>query len=156
MNPSTSRRDVDPHAPLLEVRDLQVAFQSSTGMVPAVRGANLTIYPGQAVAIVGASGSGKSTLAHAVIGLLPGTGHVTGGSMRFNGMELTTASRKEIEDLRGKEIGLVPQDPMTNLNPVWSIGFQVREALKANGIATGKAAHARAAAVLAEAGPPDA
>ena len=156
MSQSTRRLVADPHTPLLEVRDLQVAFQSSTGMVPAVRGANLTIYPGQAVAIVGESGSGKSTLAHAVIGLLPGTGHVTGGTMRFNGKELTTASRKEIEDLRGKEIGLVPQDPMTNLNPVWTIGFQVREALKANGIATGKAAHARAAAVLAEAGLPDA
>ncbi len=156
MSQSTRRLVADPHTPLLEVRDLQVAFRSTTGVVPAVRGANLTIYPGQAVAIVGESGSGKSTLAHAVIGLLPGTGHVTGGSMRFDGKELTTASRKEIEDLRGKEIGLVPQDPMTNLNPVWTIGFQVREALKANGIATGKAAHARAAAVLAEAGLPDA
>lgn len=153
---ANARRDIDPATPLLEVRDLQVAFKSSTGMVPAVRGANLTIYPGQAVAIVGESGSGKSTLAHAVIGLLPGTGHVTGGSIRFAGTELTTASRKEIEELRGKEIGLVPQDPMTNLNPVWNIGFQVREALKANGIASGKAAHKRAAEVLSEAGLPDA
>ncbi|HZK06081.1 MAG TPA: ABC transporter ATP-binding protein [Actinomycetaceae bacterium] len=151
------RRDADPNTPLLEVRDLQVAFQSSTGMVPAVRGANLTIYPGQAVAIVGESGSGKSTLAHSIIDLLPGTGKVTGGSIRFGGTEITGATRQEIEDLRGKEIGLVPQDPMTNLNPVWSIGFQVRETIKANGIATGKKAiNKRAAEVLQEAGLPDA
>nr|NLD41366.1 ABC transporter ATP-binding protein [Actinomycetales bacterium] len=154
---ASRRRDMDPNVPLLEVRDLQVAFQSSTGMVPAVRGANLTIYPGQAVAIVGESGSGKSTLAHSIIGLLPGTGRVTGGSIRYAGEELTTASRKEIENLRGREIGLVPQDPMTNLNPVWSIGFQVKETIRANNIAKGRReVEKRAAAVLAEAGLPDA
>ena len=150
------RPGIDPREPLLQVRDLEVAFQSSTGAVPAVRGVDLTIHQGQSVAIVGESGSGKSTLAHAVISLLPGTGRVTGGSIRFAGQELTTASRQAIEDLRGKEIGLVPQDPMTNLNPVWSIGFQVREALRANGIATGSAARTRAAEVLAEAGLPEA
>lgn len=121
--------------PLLQVRDLQVAFRSSTGMVPAVRGANLTLYPGQSVAVVGESGSGKSTMAAAVIGLLPGTGRVTGGEIRFAGKDITHASAKEYQALRGSEIGLVPQDPMSNLNPVWSIGFQVKEALKANGLA---------------------
>ncbi|SDM94738.1 dipeptide ABC transporter ATP-binding protein [Actinomyces ruminicola] len=122
-------------AALLEVRDLEVAFRSSTGLVPAVRKANLTLYPGQSVAIVGESGSGKSTLASAVIGLLPGTGRVTGGSIVFNGKDITHASAREYQSLRGSEIGLVPQDPMSNLNPVWSIGFQVKEALKANGFA---------------------
>ncbi|MCL3776894.1 MULTISPECIES: ABC transporter ATP-binding protein [unclassified Actinomyces] len=120
---------------LLEVRDLEVAFRSSTGLVPAVRKANLTLYPGQSVAIVGESGSGKSTLASAVIGLLPGTGRVTGGTITFNGTDITHASAREYQALRGSEIGLVPQDPMSNLNPVWSIGFQVKEALKANGLA---------------------
>ncbi len=140
-----------PDEPLLEVRDLEVAFRSTTGTVPAVRGAGLTVYPGQSVAIVGESGSGKSTLANAVIGLLPGTGRVTGGTITYAGQDITHASRRWLERLRGKEIGLVPQDPMTNLNPVWKIGFQVREALKANGIATGAAARTRAAEVLAEA-----
>jgi len=122
-------------APLLEITDLEVAFRSSTGLVPAVRKANLTLYPGQSVAIVGESGSGKSTLAHAVIGLLPGTGRVTGGTIRFQGRDITHPSIQELTALRGSSIGLVPQDPMSNLNPVWSIGFQVKEALRANGLA---------------------
>ena len=121
--------------PLLEIRDLEVAFRSSTGLVPAVRKANLTLYPGQSVAIVGESGSGKSTLAHAVIGLLPGTGRVTGGTIRFQGRDITHLGTQELTSLRGSSIGLVPQDPMSNLNPVWSIGFQVKEALRANGLA---------------------
>ena len=121
--------------PLLEISDLEVAFRSSTGLVPAVRKANLTLYPGQSVAIVGESGSGKSTLAHAVIGLLPGTGRVTGGTIRFQGRDITNLGTQELTALRGSSIGLVPQDPMSNLNPVWSIGFQVKEALRANGLA---------------------
>ena len=121
--------------PLLEITDLEVAFRSSTGLVPAVRKANLTLYPGQSVAIVGESGSGKSTLAHAVIGLLPGTGRVTGGTIRFQGRDITHPSTQELTALRGSSIGLVPQDPMSNLNPVWSIGFQVKEALRASGLA---------------------
>ena len=121
--------------PLLEITDLEVAFRSSTGLVPAVRKAGLTLYPGQSVAIVGESGSGKSTMAHAVIGLLPGTGRVTGGSIRFQGRDITHLSTSELTALRGSSIGLVPQDPMSNLNPVWSIGFQVKEALRANGLA---------------------
>ncbi len=121
--------------PLLEITDLEVAFRSSTGLVPAVRKANLTLYPGQSVAIVGESGSGKSTLAHAVIGLLPGTGRVTGGTIRFQGRDITHLRTQELTALRGSSIGLVPQDPMSNLNPVWSIGFQVKEALRANGLA---------------------
>ena len=121
--------------PLLEISDLEVAFRSSTGLVPAVRKANLTLYPGQSVAIVGESGSGKSTLAHAVIGLLPGTGRVTGGTIRFQGRDITHLGLQELTALRGSSIGLVPQDPMSNLNPVWSIGFQVKEALRANGLA---------------------
>jgi len=103
--------------------------------LPAVRKANLTLSPGQSVAIVGESGSGKSTLAHAVIGLLPGTGRVTGGTIRFQGRDITHPSTQELTALRGSSIGLVPQDPMSNLNPVWSIGFQVKEALRANGLA---------------------
>ena len=121
--------------PLLQISDLEVAFRSSTGLVPAVRKANLTLYPGQSVAIVGESGSGKSTLAHAVIGLLPGTGRVTGGTIRFQGRDITHLGTQELTALRGSSIGLVPQDPMSNLNPVWSIGFQVKEALRANGLA---------------------
>lgn len=120
--------------PLLEVTNLDVTFDTAAGVVNAVKGANLTVYPGQTVAIVGESGSGKSTTAHAVISLLPGTGKVTGGSIKFDGEELTTAPKKRIVELRGRDIGLVPQDPMSNLNPVWSIGFQIKETLEANNV----------------------
>ena len=142
--------------PLLEIRDLDVSFTSDGNQIPAVRGVNLTVYPGQTVAIVGESGSGKSTTAHAIINLLPGTGKVTGGSILFDGKDLTEASEKEIVAIRGNGIGLVPQDPMSNLNPVWKIGFQIRETLVANGIATGDAARKRSVELLAEAGMSDA
>ncbi|MCX4093633.1 ABC transporter ATP-binding protein [Nocardia sp. alder85J] len=146
----------DAAAPLLEIRDLAVEFTSGGRAVPAVRGAGLTVYPGQTVAIVGESGSGKSTTAHAIIGLLPGTGRITGGSIRFDGQDLVTAPRRELAAVRGRAIGFVPQDPMSNLNPVWTVGFQVRETLRSHGIATGRAAQRRAVELLAEAGLPDA
>ncbi|MGW4715995.1 dipeptide ABC transporter ATP-binding protein [Nocardia sp. NPDC004260] len=142
--------------PLLEITDLNVSFTADGKPVPAVRDVSLSVYPGQTVAIVGESGSGKSTTAHAIIDLLPGTGRVTSGSIRFDGKELTAASKQEIVAVRGSGIGLVPQDPMSNLNPVWKIGFQIRETLEANGIAKGKAAEKRAVELLEEAGMPDA
>ena len=147
---------LDPSTPLLKIRGLNVAFRSSTGMVPAVRDADLTIYPGQTVAIVGESGSGKSTTASAIIGLLPGTGEVTGGSIEFEGRDLAKLSKKEWVKYRGSEIGMVPQDPMTNLNPVWRIGTQVEEALKANNVVPRSERGQRVAELLEEAGLPDA
>ena len=142
--------------PLLEVRDLDVAFRVDKKDVPAVRGANLTVYPGQTVAIVGESGSGKSTTAHAIIGLLPGSGHVTGGEILFEGKDIAHARKKDIVALRGSSIGLVPQDPMSNLNPMWRVGAQIKESLKANDIASGKLADKRVVELLEEAGLPEA
>ncbi|MDD6374058.1 MAG: ABC transporter ATP-binding protein [Bifidobacteriaceae bacterium] len=120
--------------PLLQVTGLQVEFTTSAGPVRAVRDSSFTVYPGQWVAIVGESGSGKSTSAMSVIGLLPGTGHVTGGSIKLDGTEISHYTQKQFEQIRGKRIGLVPQDPMSNLNPVWRIGTQVKEAIVANGM----------------------
>lgn len=145
----------DDANPLLKITDLEVTFTTSTGIVPAVRGANLTIYPGQTVAIVGESGSGKSTTAAAVIGLLPGTGKVTAGSIQFDGKELTNMSSKEWIELRGSGIGLVPQDPMSNLNPVLRVGSQVKEALLANNIVPRSEAGERVTELLEQAGLPD-
>ncbi|WP_433627047.1 dipeptide ABC transporter ATP-binding protein [Nocardia sp. CA-120079] len=142
--------------PLLEIEDLNVCFSSEGKKIPAVRDVSLTVYPGQTVAIVGESGSGKSTTAHSIIDLLPGTGQVTSGSIRFDGKDLAKASKREVVAVRGSGIGLVPQDPMSNLNPVWKIGFQIRETLAANGIAKGKAAEQRAIELLEEAGMSDA
>jgi len=143
--------------PLLDIRDLRVGFVTQNGVVSAVNGINLTLMPGETLAIVGESGSGKSTTAHAIIDLLPGTGTVTGGQILFDGVDLATAGEKEFEAIRGNQIGFVPQDPMSNLNPVWNIGFQVEETLVANGQAKrGKDARAKAIAVLKDAGLNDA
>ena len=142
--------------PLLEMKDVRISFTTSTGVVEAVRGVNMSIYPGQSVAIVGESGSGKSTTAMSILGLLPGTGKVTGGQILFEGEDVTHYNNKQFESLRGDKIGLVPQDPMSNLNPVWSIGTQVEESLKANHVVEGSKRHERVVELLEEAGLPDA
>ena len=150
-----SRNELE--GPLLAVENLEVAFKTQDGYVPAVRGVSFDIYPGETMAIVGESGSGKSTTAHALIDLLPGSGRITGGSVRLQGQELTKLGRSGMEDIRGKRIGLVPQDPMNSLNPVHRIGFQVQETIFANGLATSRrAARKKAIAVLNEAGLADA
>jgi peptide/nickel transport system ATP-binding protein len=143
--------------PLLQIKNLDVSFRTQDGEVKAVRSANLTLNAGQTLAIVGESGSGKSTTASAIINLLPGSGTITGGEIFFDGVDLTKVSEKKMEDIRGSQIGFVPQDPMSNLNPVWNIGFQVEEAVRANGIAKGrKDVKKRAIEVLKEAGLSDA
>ncbi|SKC45072.1 dipeptide ABC transporter ATP-binding protein [Okibacterium fritillariae] len=143
--------------PLLQIKNLDVSFRTQDGEVKAVRSANLTLNAGQTLAIVGESGSGKSTTASAIINLLPGSGKITGGEIFFDGVDLTKVSEKKMEDIRGSQIGFVPQDPMSNLNPVWNIGFQVEEAVRANGIAKGrKDVKKRAIEVLKEAGLSDA
>ncbi|OBK33236.1 ABC transporter ATP-binding protein [Mycobacterium sp. 1245111.1] len=131
--------------PLLSVTGLEVRF----GDALAVRGVELAVQAGQTVAIVGESGSGKSTTAAAILGLLPPGGRITAGRIEFDGVDLTSAGRRQLRAIRGSGIGYVPQDPMTNLNPVWRIGFQVREALRANNIKRS------ADELLADAGMPD-
>ncbi|MFF2841804.1 dipeptide ABC transporter ATP-binding protein [Paenarthrobacter sp. NPDC057981] len=142
-----------PVRPILEIKDLAITFKTSSGEVKAVKNAHLTIMPGETVAIVGESGSGKSTTALAAIGLLPNNGRVSGGQILLDGEDIAHAPEKRMIELRGSHIGMVPQDPMSNLNPVWKIGYQVRETLKANGRPDGPEDVAR---VLAEAGLPDA
>lgn len=143
--------------PLLRVRDLKVAFRSGKQSREVLHGVSFDVLAGETLAIVGESGSGKSTTAAAIINLLPGTGSVTAGSIALDGRDLTKAHRREMERIRGREIGYVPQDPMSNLNPVWSIGFQVKEAVRANGLAQGrKQVHDRAVEVLVQAGLTDA
>lgn len=142
-----------PVRPILEIKDLAITFKTGSGEVKAVKNAHLSIMPGETVAIVGESGSGKSTTALAAIGLLPNNGRVSSGQILLDGEDIAHASEKRMIELRGSHIGMVPQDPMSNLNPVWKIGYQVRETLKANGRPDGPDDVAR---VLAEAGLPDA
>jgi peptide/nickel transport system ATP-binding protein len=150
---SFNEAGVPADRPLLEIRDLAITFDTSGGEVKAVRNAHLTIMPGETVAIVGESGSGKSTTALAAIGLLPGNGRVSGGQILLDGEDISNASEKRMIELRGNTIGMVPQDPMSNLNPVWKIGYQVKETLRANGQPSGPEDIAK---VLAQAGLPDA
>ena len=139
--------------PLLEIKDLAITFATGGGDVQAVRNAQLTIMPGETVAIVGESGSGKSTTALAAIGLLPSNGRVSAGQILLDGEDIAHAGEKRMIELRGNTIGMVPQDPMSNLNPVWKIGYQVKETLQANGRPSGPADIAK---VLSQAGLPDA
>jgi len=140
--------------PLLSVEGLEVRFGNDA---PAVRSVDLTVLCGQTVAVVGESGSGKSTTAAAILGLLPPGGRITAGRIVFDGRDITrgvvSADRRLLRSIRGRCIGYVPQDPMTNLNPVWKVGFQVREALRAN--TDGRGTRERAVQLLAEAGMPD-
>ncbi|MGA7148366.1 MAG: ABC transporter ATP-binding protein [Microbacterium sp.] len=142
--------------PLLQVRDVAVQFQTMDGPVNAVEAVDLDLAAGETLAIVGESGSGKSTTAMAVIGLLPGNGKVTRGSIMFEGEDLVGASEGVMRTIRGRSIGLVPQDPMSNLNPVAKIGTQIAETLLAHGLATRKNVDKRVVETLAAAGLPDA
>ena len=142
--------------PLLRVRDLAVSFKTSGGDVDAVRGVSFEIPQGATLAIVGESGSGKSTTAMAIIGLLPANGRITGGSIEFNGRELVGLPESEMRGIRGASIGLVPQDPMSNLNPVSRIGTQVAETLLAHGKATRKNVTEKVIEALSAAGLPNA
>ncbi|MGO1920708.1 MAG: ABC transporter ATP-binding protein [Microbacterium sp.] len=143
-------------APLLSVRDLAVDFHTMDGVVHAVEGVDLGISEGETVAIVGESGSGKSTTAMAIIGLLAGGGRIAGGSIRLDGREISKASETELRGIRGRDIGLVPQDPMSNLNPVAKIGTQVAETLLAHGLANRQNVSKKVVEALEAAGLPDA
>lgn len=140
---------------LLEIRGLEVAYQGRHSVPrPVVHGVDLTVGPGEVVAVVGESGSGKSTTAHAVLGLLPGAGRVTGGQVLFEGRDLLTLRERELREVRGAGIGFVPQDPAVSLNPVRRVGDQVAEALRVHKAADAATARAHAVRLLGEAGLP--
>ena len=139
--------------PLLAIRDLTVAFRTRDREVTAVHGVSLEIQAGQTVAVVGESGSGKSTTAAAINRLLPGNGRIVSGEVQFEGRDLVQASERELTAIRGAGIGLVPQDPMSNLNPLMRIGEQIAEALVVHGRSSG--ARAEAIELLEQVGIPE-
>ncbi len=115
---------------LLQVRGLCVEFPTEDGVVRAVERVDLELNDGETLGIVGESGSGKSMTALAIMRLLPPPGRITAGEMFFKGRDLTKSTPREMREIRGKEIGMIFQDPMTSLNPVFRIGWQVAEPLR--------------------------
>ncbi len=115
---------------LVEVRDLEVTFFTSDGALRAVDGVSFEIASGRTLGLVGESGCGKSVTALALMGLVPPPGRVTGGSVRFEGRDLLSLAEHEMEKLRGKRIGIIFQEPMTSLNPVFTVGDQIAEVFR--------------------------
>ncbi|MBP5801596.1 ABC transporter ATP-binding protein [Microbacterium maritypicum] len=142
--------------PVLSISGLAVAFRTGSELVTAISDVNIDIAAGETVAIVGESGSGKSTTAAAVNRLLPENGVITAGSIRFDGRELTDLPENAMISLRGAGIGLVPQDPMSNLNPLMRVGEQIGEALEVHGHTHGDATKARVVELLEMVGIADA
>ncbi|OFM28510.1 ABC transporter ATP-binding protein [Corynebacterium sp. HMSC072A02] len=122
--------------PLLRVRDLNVSYSTAGGDVSVVQGVNLEVHPGQMTAIVGESGSGKTTSAMAAIGLLPSNATIDAGTITFDGCDITSLRRRQWRELRGRRIGLIPQDPNNSLNPVQTIGASVEEGMRIHKVGT--------------------
>jgi len=116
--------------PLLDIRDLSVTFATSTGAFKAVDGVDISVDAGEVLSIVGESGSGKSVAMLAVMGLLPPTATVTAAHMEFDGVDLKTASKRRRREIIGRDISMIFQEPMSSLNPCFTVGFQIGEALK--------------------------
>lgn len=115
---------------LLEVKDLNISFHTYAGEVKAIRGVNFDLYKGETLAIVGESGSGKSVTTKSIMRLLPeGNSEIKSGQILFNGMDIAKAHEKQMQKIRGKDIAMIFQDPMTSLNPTMTIGKQISEPL---------------------------
>ena len=117
-------------SPVLSVRGLTVGYRVKHQHRDVVHDISFDVEPGQVLALVGESGSGKTTTGHAILGLLPGNGAVTGGSISFRGEDLTAYTGKQWRDLRGRSIALIPQDPTVSLDPVRRVGHQVEDVLR--------------------------
>ena len=133
---------------LLSVQDLHTSFFTDAGEVQAVNGVSFNLDPGEILGIVGESGSGKSVTAYSIMGILADTGKVTGGKILYKGEDLTQWSEKQMQGFRGKCCSIIFQDPMTSLNPVFTIGSQLREAVELHTDKRGKTAEDRAVELL--------
>jgi peptide/nickel transport system ATP-binding protein len=140
--------------PLLEVRDLDVSFATEDGLVHAVDGVDLTVYPGQSVGIVGESGSGKSVSMLTVMGLSRSRNATITGTATFEGMDLLGASEDELRTLRGDDIAMIFQDPLSSLHPFYKVGWQLVEAVRAHRDVSKRQARERAIELLGLVGIP--
>jgi peptide/nickel transport system ATP-binding protein len=142
----------DASEPLLSIRDLRVEFATDAGPVPAVRGIDLQIAAGETVALVGESGSGKSVTALSIMRLTEG--RIAAGSIQFQGRDLASVADAEMRAIRGGQIGMIFQEPMTSLNPVFTVGRQIQEVLILHQQLSVRAARAQALELLQRVGIP--
>lgn len=141
--------------PILQIENLQTHFFTDRGQVPAVDGIDITVKKGEIVGIVGESGCGKSVTSLSVMRLVPNPpGKIVGGAIKFKGEDLASASEKRMRELRGNEIAMIFQEPMTSLNPVYTIGDQIGEAVRLHTKASKKEAKQRAVEMLKKVGIP--
>lgn len=141
----------EPSDFVIEVTGLEVSYET-----PVLHDVGFTLAPGERLALVGQSGSGKSTTISAILGLLPGAGHVSSGSVKYRGEELVNAERARLQTLRGRSIALVPQDPMASLNPSMRVGDQIADALRTYGMSNSAEVTRNVVRLMTEAGIPDA
>lgn len=151
MMSASNRGDVTPSEFVLEVSALEVSYES-----PVLHDVGFTLAPGERLALVGQSGSGKSTTIGAILGLLPGAGRVSSGSVKYRGEELVDADPQRLQTLRGRSIALVPQDPMASLNPSMRVGDQIADALRTYGMKDSAEVTRNVTRLMTEAGIPDA
>jgi oligopeptide/dipeptide ABC transporter ATP-binding protein len=142
-------------SPILTVADLRVSFTTDDGVVHAVDGVSFEVDPGEVVAVVGESGSGKSVTAQTLIGLTRAPNATISGSVTFDGRELTDLSDNELRSVRGEHIAMVFQDPMTSLNPVYRVGDQISEMIRAHQDVSKSEARSRAVELLRSVGIPN-
>lgn len=138
---------------LLEVKNLNVAFETRRGVVNVIENLSFELAAGKTLGIVGESGSGKSVASLGVMGLLPPTARLSRGQILFRGRDLLQASEAEMRSVRGSKIAMIFQDPMTSLNPSFTVGFQIEEALRTHGVSGDH--HARAVELMKQVGIPD-
>jgi len=143
-------------APLLEITDLRTDINLKQGVVHAVEGVSIHVETGETLGIVGESGCGKTMTALSIMQLLPTGGHITGGSITLSGQEISSFSADDMRRIRGNEIGMIFQDPLTSLNPTMTVGKQIAEAVKLHRGASNEQAMDRAAEVLNLVGLPQA
>lgn len=146
---------LSPTSALLDLQGLQVAFSLRQGIVPVIRHLDLQVYPGETLGLVGESGCGKSLTGLAVLGLVPESGRIVEGKILFRGKDLITLSNQQMRRVRGKGIAMIFQDPMTALNPVYTIGNQLVETLTLHHPLSRREAHEKALFWLNEVGLPE-
>ena len=135
-------------APVLQVKDLKTKFFTDDGVVGAVDGVSFDLFPGETLGIVGESGCGKSVTALSILRLVQEPGRITNGQILFKGSDIVSMPEDDVRDIRGKDIAMIFQDPLSSLNPVLQVGFQIEEAMSAHQKIAGKAALSRAVQLL--------